>query len=25
MRKDPEAEPVVTFIVIPTCEIVYVG
>jgi hypothetical protein len=25
MRKDPEAEPVVTFVVPPACEVVYVG
>jgi hypothetical protein len=25
MRKDPEAEPVVTFVAFPACEIVYIG
>lgn len=25
MRRDPEAEPIVTFVVVPACEVVYVG
>lgn len=25
MRRDPEAEPIVTFVLVPACEIVYVG
>ena len=25
MPEDPEAEPIVTFVVLPRCEIVYVG